>query len=664
MLLIDVFSAISGLGVNHDKSELLTAILPNARDKRMIRLLHWGRVKIVHHFKYLGILVGRKIDNHYLTVDDIFSGPLSKLEKRVRSMRPILTPLPLHHRVIGVNVFLLSLFSYHYQYYVPTRRICERVEQLIRPLLVSFRGSAFRSLYLGRGMGLYGLNTPLKELFAMSLTAMANHHDLSSHHGEATFNIPGFSYSHKKGWRSLSVSKGIHFAAHDLVFLTHGGTEGPVNSASWVPHSPSTRKNIYNRLIIQTWGKTFSDPEEVGNHLKKASRWGLGPDHFGMLTKRWVSRDMLAPPYLLSHHFRMWMNSIPTGERLSKMSSSALALQPTHCPLCGTDGTPVCLDSTLHLLSGDCPVVLTARKGFFRALTLTHPLSMASSFLVHLADPPSRPKRRLLWLATLSFNWSLFQARRRLFLTLTTPPTPARAVNTLLSYALSQWNRMVHFSKNKFIKRLAIDFVKKKLVHPLQPLPVKKKKPNSDSATLAAISSPPPGTWVYYLDGSAVPNPGPAGAGAVLFRDGVALSHLSASLGHATNTIGELYAFGIALTNIQTHLDLLDVQHPPWPAYLVTDSDLARHFITGKSHPHDKHSYMARVLTSVRRLWKIVKARISTHIWKVVSHTGVPGNDIVDTVAGKAAACSTVADSINVQSCICSGAFHYQSHPG
>ena len=50
---------------------------------------------------------------------------------------------------------------------------------------------------------------------------MANHHDLSSHHGEATFNIPGFSYSHKKGWRSLSVSKGIHFAAHDLVFLTH-----------------------------------------------------------------------------------------------------------------------------------------------------------------------------------------------------------------------------------------------------------------------------------------------------------------------------------------------------------------------------------------------------------------------------------------------------------
>ena len=666
MIMIDAFSAISGLGVNHDKSELLTALLSDARVRRAIRLLHWNRVKIVHHFKYLGILVGRKLDNHYLTVDDIFAGPLKKLEYRARVMRPILASRPLHHRTIGVNTFLLSLFSYHYQYYVPTRRICERVEQLIRPLLVPFKGTAFRlqSLYLGKGMGLFGPSTPLKELFALALTAMANQYDLSSHDGEASFLIPGFSYSLKKGWRSLSISKGIYFAAHDLVFLTHGETEGPVVSAKWIPHSPSSRKSMYNLLINQTWGKTFSNPEEVGNHIKKASRWGLGPAHFEKLTERWVSRDMLAPPFLLSHLFRMWMNSIATGERLSKMTSSALAHQPTHCHLCGTDGTPVCLDSTYHLLSGDCPVVLSARKGFFQALTLTHPLSMASSFLAHTADLPSRPRRRLLWLATLSFNWSLFQARKRLFLTLPSPPARVRAVSSLLSYVLSQWNRLVHSSKNKFIKRLAVDFGSMKLVHPIPSLTSKKKKIPTDPATLAAILGPPPGTWVYYLDGSANPNPGPAGAGAVLFRDGVALSHLSASLGHSTNNIGELYAFGIALTSIQSHLDLLDVHPPSWPAYLVTDSDLARHFITGNYHPHDKHSTLARVVSAVRRLWKLVKSRIVIKIWKVVSHTGVPGNDLADSVAGLAASRSTVADSINVHTCICSGSFTYLSHPG
>lgn len=306
-------------------------------------------------------------------------------------------------------------------------------------------------------------------------------------------------------------------------------------------------------------------------------------------------------------------------------------------------------------------MVLSARKEFFRAFSLTNPLSLSSSFLAHLTDLPSRPRRRLLWLATLHFNWSLFHARKRLFLTLASPPTRTRAIRTLLSYTLSQWNRLVHSSKNKFIKRLAVDFRTKRLALPLLPFPTRKKKPPTDPATLAAIMSPPPGTWIYYLDGSAVPNPGPTGAGAVLFRDGNVLSRLSASLGLATNNIGELYAFGIALTNILT---LLDVQHPSWPAYLVTDSDLARHLITGKFHPHDKHSTMARVLKAVRRLWRLVKARIHLQIWKVVSHTGVPGNDLVDLVAGLAAARSSVADSANVHTCISSGSFNYSTHPG
>jgi hypothetical protein len=138
-------------------------------------------------------------------------------------MRALLAPLPLHHRVIGVNVFLLSLFSYHYQFYVPTRRICDRVEKIIRPLLVPFRGTAFRlqTLYLGRGMGQYGLSTPLKELYSLGLTAVANRHDLAAHHGEAVFTIPGFNYRDRMNWRSLSVRVGVSFAAHDLIYITH-----------------------------------------------------------------------------------------------------------------------------------------------------------------------------------------------------------------------------------------------------------------------------------------------------------------------------------------------------------------------------------------------------------------------------------------------------------
>ena len=50
MILIDAFSAVSGLGVNHDKSELLCAIMPDGRVKALIRLLHWNRVRLVDFF--------------------------------------------------------------------------------------------------------------------------------------------------------------------------------------------------------------------------------------------------------------------------------------------------------------------------------------------------------------------------------------------------------------------------------------------------------------------------------------------------------------------------------------------------------------------------------------------------------------------------------------
>ena len=480
MAVIDVFSVFSGLGVNQDKSEILCAILPSARIRARIRQMRWGEIRIVEHFRYLGILTGRKVGNRYLSVDDIFAGPLAKLEKRVRTMRPLLATRPLHHRIIGVNVFLLSLFSYHYQFYVPTRLLCEKVERLIRPLLVPFRGTAFRlqALYLGRGSGHYGPPSPLKDLYSLALTAMANRHDIGAHDGEARFLIPGFDYSDREGWRSLSVSVGVCFAAHDLVFLTHNETEGPVRSTGWDSCSHVARKKMYTLLVSATWGKIFSSPgpppssvdigEATGHHITRGAWWGLDPAQFAKMTKRWVGKDMLAPPYLLAHHFRMWTNALPTGERLSKFKGSPLSSQPHTCYLCGADGSPGYLDSTRHLLSGACPVVSKARERFFRALTLIQPLSLASSFLAQLTDQASKTRRRVLWLATLAFNWCLYQARRRLFMTLATPPEGGRAVRSLTSYVLAQWNRMVRASKNKFIARLAIDSASMGLVQPLR----------------------------------------------------------------------------------------------------------------------------------------------------------------------------------------------------
>jgi ribonuclease HI len=245
-------------------------------------------------------------------------------------------------------------------------------------------------------------------------------------------------------------------------------------------------------------------------------------------------------------------------------------------------------------------------------------------------------------------------------MTRTTPLTLERAVRSLLSYTLTHWNRLTHSTNVKFIRRLTVDFTTLKLRRPLRssdPNP-KKKKP-TDPGTIAAITSPPRGTPVYFLDGSANPNPGPAGAAAVLFVNGALVSRLCASLGHGTNNVGELYAFGIALTDLYSRLTTGPARVAAPCAYLVTDSEFALKLLQGTSKPCNIKSVVAQVYFAVRRLWRSVSPLIKLRIWKVASHTGVAGNEEADRVAGAAAARSTSTDSSNVHGALCAGNFAF-----
>lgn len=65
-----------------------------------------------------------------------------------------------------------------------------------------------------------------------------------------------------------------------------------------------------------------------------------------------------------------------------------------------------------------------------------------------------------------------------------------------------------------------------------------------------------------FADGAARGNPGPAGAGAVLFdADGRVLAELTRSLGHATNNVAEYSALILGLEEaLRRSIDELDVR--------------------------------------------------------------------------------------------------------
>ena len=106
---IDDFSAISGLGRNKDKSCIISS-RHRERDHRFlsyVRECRWPDLKFLPHTVYLGLPIGASI-----TLEDVFKPPTAKMRDRLMTLSPALSSLPLHKRILLINVYIVSLFSY------------------------------------------------------------------------------------------------------------------------------------------------------------------------------------------------------------------------------------------------------------------------------------------------------------------------------------------------------------------------------------------------------------------------------------------------------------------------------------------------------------------------------------------------------------------------
>jgi ribonuclease HI len=148
------------------------------------------------------------------------------------------------------------------------------------------------------------------------------------------------------------------------------------------------------------------------------------------------------------------------------------------------------------------------------------------------------------------------------------------------------------------------------------------------AAAATLLRSLPPEAVICYTDGSALNNPGPCGAAAVVhFPDmpGDSLLEESASLGLGTNQIGELFAIHLAA-------DILaqKATPPEAPIHILTDSQYVVGLFAG-GWQSEAHRTLVGTLKERLAHW----TNISFH-W-VGGHTGLAGNERADTLANAAA---------------------------
>ena len=102
---------------------------------------------------------------------------------------------------------------------MPGSDVFKRYEAIVGPLVGPFRGTAMAlvHLYASPKSGLYGLHTPLKNLWAWSMCTLGNKFDLPSLHNSTDTTIPGLEILDDIRWMSMRISFHIAASARDLV---------------------------------------------------------------------------------------------------------------------------------------------------------------------------------------------------------------------------------------------------------------------------------------------------------------------------------------------------------------------------------------------------------------------------------------------------------------
>ena len=176
---IDDFTIASGLGVNRDKTVILSAKDSHSRSFapaiRKIQNSKWPLVKFADSHKYLGILFGRSIQ-----VEDIYAAPAKKALDRARSFGAAISRMDTQRRILTFNVFITPIFSFVQQFYVMPSSVLREYRRIMHRAISPYAGSAWPYSQLCAPTNLVGFKQPLRDPWVHNTTIILKNFDFSN----------------------------------------------------------------------------------------------------------------------------------------------------------------------------------------------------------------------------------------------------------------------------------------------------------------------------------------------------------------------------------------------------------------------------------------------------------------------------------------------------
>ena len=581
------YGAASGLRMNKGKTKILSALPMSKVTRSYLNLCGYEEIEEVDRMVYLGVLIGR------IGTEDVYEKALQKFQRRTCQLAPLISRSSLEKRIVIFNVFLLPIFSYLTQFYIVPPRVYNSVKEVCRKRIIPYNGSAFAYAHLTvptKADG--GFNRPLRDLWASNMTQLAIKANLHDSDGRREAHMEGFEHVNRVDWgtRSEFASMVIdeHRAYAGFQFLEDYGpkNQGIIRSKH-IHDDPKGRKLVYKAFALNGWSDVLctQDPRSLRSKLKK---WGIF-DMDSAQNLRKHAKNVGRRTYLWNHQLRLAFNALPFDRRIRHFVKEAAPPRP--CFFCGQGE-----DSTYHVYVS-CELLNEARTAFHAAYSVLPQLGVNNVMLACL--PISALHTRI----TLAFNYSVWRTRKDYLEVQNCVPPRGRLITRLLRTGFMHMDR--------------------------------KHGGNGQKPSLGRriSESTPEGALLIYTDGSARPNPGPAGSGVYSLLTPSRPRSFYANLGYGTNNMAEIFAIGMAIELICKH----DALRTLGSRYIIlSDSSLAINVIKNGTKSKDSRELARSVRTKLRGL----RIRTQVNFVWVKGHEGISGNEFADTAAAKGASIS------------------------
>ena len=519
---IDEYCQVSGLGVNRDKTEIISARNSGVdynRASETIARSAWPLVKMAGKHKYLGIIIGREVQ-----VPEIYEAPLKKAMERAALFRSTLRRFDVQKRILVFNVFVTPIFSFVQQFYVMPGSIYQTYTNLMMKMISPWNGTAWPYAQLVAPFRSGGFRQPLTDPWVFGTSLLLRKVDFKALKSEE--DLPWRLDGTVRGGdiqRSLNYDSPLFSDHYNLSLMEFLGDE----FLNWDGQTPLNFSkadikcvSIQHGILHYTGPRSGSKSDllkDFYHHI--ADRYKLhesaaSPNsfsHFKVLSKQ-------TPYFLISHYIKCLCNALPTDSKrrfVDPDCSTHHARSPTNkypCYLCDFGDGVNHGDRCKHIFS-DCPSAKSAVMSALCSPDGPGDKSFTNIFLkkttpLYILDFPTAPEKcnysRLGFI--LCALWSIWSALIEVKKGRSRNGVVQRITQNLLSMK-EIWSRSTRSGTSGKYGSASSRSSQQKLVC------------KRDAERL--VGSFPKNSLLIFTDGSSRGNPGPAGAGALITAPGL-----------------------------------------------------------------------------------------------------------------------------------------------